>query len=68
MTIENHQIMNGLGSAVCEVIAENCVCLPFKRIGIDDLFGEVGTQSYLQERYGLTAANIVSQVEMLLAK
>jgi len=68
LTIENHQIMNGLGSAVCEVIAENGVCLPMKRIGINDLFGEVGTQSYLQERYGLTAVNIVNQAEKLLSK
>ncbi|MFA6075890.1 MAG: transketolase family protein [Negativicutes bacterium] len=68
LTIENHQIMNGLGSAVCEVIAESGLCLPFKRIGINDLFGEVGKQDYLQERYGLTAKNIVSQVEALLTK
>ena len=66
LTIENHQIMNGLGSAVCEVIAENGVCLPMKRIGINDLFGEVGTQSYLQERYGLTAENVVKQAEKLI--
>lgn len=67
LTIENHQIMNGLGSAVAEVISENCVCVPFKRIGINDLFGEVGKQDYLQERYGLTAANIVAKVDELIS-
>ena len=61
ITIENHQIINGLGSAVAEAIAENQPCR-LKRIGVEDEFGEVGTQEYLQERYKLTAAHIIEKI------
>ncbi len=42
LTCENHQFINGLGSAVAEVIAEKAR-VPFLRCGIEDAFGEVGT-------------------------
>jgi transketolase len=67
ITCENHQVINGLGSAVAEVLAENYPA-KLKRIGINDEFGEVGTQEYLQERFGLTAANIATQAKELLKK
>ena len=67
ITIENHQIINGLGSAVAEVLAENCPCR-LKRIGVEDEFGEVGTQEYLQERFKLTAGHIVSEVKKIKAR
>lgn len=67
ITVENHQIINGLGSAVAEVLSENSPCL-LKRIGIMDEFGEVGTQEYLMERFGLTALHIGSEGESLLKK
>lgn len=65
ITCENHQVMNGLGSAVAEVLSENCPTL-MKRIGINDEFGEVGTQDYLLERYQLSAADIVHSAKVLL--
>ena len=58
ITIENHQIINGLGSAVAETLSEKYLCR-LKRIGVEDEFGEVGTQEYLQEHFGLTAEHIV---------
>lgn len=67
LTFENHQIMNGLGSAVAEVLAENCPVL-MKRVGVNDEFGEVGTQEYLQRRFGLTAGNLVANAIELLEK
>ena len=67
ITFENHQIINGLGSAVAETLAENCPCR-LKRIGVEDEFGEVGTQEYLLERYKLTAEHIVNQVSTLLRR
>jgi transketolase len=67
ITCENHQIVNGLGSAVAEVLSENYPIL-MKRIGINDEFGEVGTQEFLQERYQLTAENIVNSAKELLKK
>ncbi|MEN6324408.1 MAG: transketolase family protein [Proteiniphilum sp.] len=62
VSCENHQIFNGLGSAVAEVLSENQPTL-LKRIGVNDEFGEVGTQNYLQKRFGLTAENIVETIE-----
>lgn len=55
VTIENHSIYGGLGSAVSEVIAENGISVPVKRIGVKEKFGQVGTAEFLQEKFGLTA-------------
>ncbi|GHU88329.1 transketolase [Bacteroidia bacterium] len=63
VTCENHQKMNGLGSAVAETLAENYPAL-LNRIGINDEFGEVGKLDYLLERYQLTAEHIVSTAKM----
>ncbi len=63
VTAENHQIAGGLGSAAAELIAEAEPSIRLRRIGVRDLFGEVGTQDWLQERFGLTAADIVKTVE-----
>lgn len=61
VTIENHSIYGGLGSAVCEVLAEN---LPTKvlRIGVNDTFGQSGTPSELLKVYGLDAESIANKV------
>lgn len=58
VTIENHSIYGGLGSAVSEVIAENGISVPVKRIGVKEKFGQVGTAEFLQEVFGLTAKQI----------
>ena len=67
LTCENHQIVNGLGSAVAEVLSEKRPTI-MKRIGVNDEFGEVGDLAYLQERFGLTASNIVEQAKTLLSR
>ncbi|CAH1218385.1 Apulose-4-phosphate transketolase subunit B [Paenibacillus plantiphilus] len=55
ITIEEHSRIGGLGSAVAEWIAENGAAVPFKRMGLPDSFmHDVGSQSYLRERAGLT--------------
>ena len=56
--IVNHSIYGGLGSAVSEVIAENGISVPVKRIGVKEKFGQVGTAEFLQEEFGLTAKQI----------
>lgn len=58
VTIENHSIYGGLGSVVSEVIAENGISVPVKRIGVKEKFGQVGTAEFLQEEFGLTAKQI----------
>ena len=58
VTAENHNIINGLGSAVSEVLVEHCP-VPMQRVGVNDHFGEVGKKDFLMEKFGLKAKNIV---------
>lgn len=58
VTAEDHNILNGLGSAVAEFLVEN-IPIPMKRIGIRDVFAESGTYEELLKKYGLAAGNIV---------
>lgn len=67
VTAENHSIVNGLGSAVAEVIAENAP-VPLERVGVNDLFGEVGPVDYLKDRFNLTSDEIIKRVKKVLAK
>jgi len=67
VTAENHNIINGLGSAVAEVLVEN-VPIPMERVGVKDLFGEVGPEDYLKERFELTASDIVKKVEKVIKR
>lgn len=62
ITIENHSITGGLGSAVAEVIADNGLATPLKRIGVDNRFGQVGTPDFLQEEFGLTTEKMLEQL------
>ena len=57
VTVENHSVIGGLGSAVSEVLSENCPTL-LKRIGINDEFGQSGKAKDLMEFYGLTAKKL----------
>jgi len=67
VTAENHNIINGLGSAVAEVLVEN-IPTPMERVGVKDLFGEVGPVDYLKERFELTANDIVKKAEKVLKR
>lgn len=61
VTVENHSVIGGLGSAVCETLAENA---PHKvlRIGINDTFGQSGTPNELLKHYGLDAESIANKI------
>ena len=65
ITVEDHNIMNGLGSAVAEVIAERGKG-KLKRIGIQDQFGQSAPYERLLEMNGITAENIVAQAKKLI--
>ena len=67
VTAENHNIINGLGSAVAEVLGENFPA-PIERIGVQDLFGEVGPIEYLKQRFELTGADIAKKVERVISR
>ena len=62
ITAEEHSIIGGLGSAVCEVLSENNP-VPVLRVGIKDTFGESGKPAELLKKYGLTAEEIVKSVK-----
>lgn len=65
ITVEDHNIMNGLGSAVAEVIAEAGKG-KLKRIGVQDQFGQSAPYERLLAMNGITVENIVAQAEALL--
>ncbi|NMM62262.1 transketolase family protein [Clostridium sp. P21] len=62
ITAEEHSIIGGLGSAVCEVLSEN-IPTPVVRVGIKDTFGESGKPAELLKAYGLTSDDIVKAVK-----
>lgn len=67
VTAENHNVIGGLGDAVARVVCEECP-VPMGRIGIQDVFGEVGSTDALMERFGLTAEHIAEAVERTIRK
>lgn len=67
VTAENHNVINGLGSAVAECLSESC-CAPLERVGVRDEFGEVGPVDYLKERFGLTAEHICAAARRAIAR
>ena len=67
VTAENQSIINGLGSAVAEVLVENDP-VPMGRIGVKDEFGEVGPQDYLEERFELKAEHIAAKAKEVLER
>lgn len=68
LTLEEHSILGGLGSAVAEVLAEADIPkIPFKRIGVPPGFSpHIGSQEYMEERHGLTPEAIAKTVEHIL--
>lgn len=68
VTVENHFVIGGLGSAVAEVLCDAGVGLPFKRVGIQDHYCEGGTTPYLMKKFGLDSAAIVSSSRQVLQR
>jgi transketolase len=66
VTVEEHNVIGGLGSAVLEVLGEQKSC-PVVRIGIPDVFPIIGPTFELRQHLGLCAANVVAVVEKSLA-
>lgn len=66
ITFENHSIINGLGSAVADVLAEHASQIPLRKIGICDQFGQVGSVGYLKTAYGLTKQHVIDEVRSLV--
>jgi transketolase len=66
VTVEDAQVIGGLGSAVCETLAGSWP-VPVKRLGIQDLFGESGSPEALYERHGIDARGITESVSAFCA-
>ncbi|MCC8192495.1 MAG: transketolase family protein [Ruminococcus sp.] len=62
VTVEEHSVIGGLGSAVCDVLSESCPA-PVKKIGVNDEFGHSGPAVDLLKQFGLCAENIVKTVK-----
>lgn len=67
VTAENHNKIGGLGSAVAEVLAENRG-IPFRRVGVPDCFGEVGSRDFLADKFGISKEHIKHAVKEVLQK
>ena len=62
VTVEEHSVIGGLGSAVCDVLSENYP-VKVKKIGVNDRFGESGPATELVKKYGLDGESIYKEVK-----
>jgi transketolase len=67
ITVENHSVIGGLGSAVCETVAGGCPCR-VHRLGFQDIFLESGDDETLFSRYGMNTNEITAKAMSLLNK
>lgn len=67
VTVEDHQIAGGMGSAVAEFLAENYI-VPVEYVGVRDSFGQSGTPEELEEHYGITVAQIKERVYKIIKR
>ena len=66
VTAEEHNVIGGLGGAVCEALASTCP-VPVLRVGVEDRYGKSGKVPALLEEYGLTKENIVAKAKAAIA-
>lgn len=64
VTVEEHSVIGGLGSAVCDCLAAKCPTM-VKKLGMQDIFGESGPAAELVEKYGLDAEGVYKSVKEL---
>ena len=67
VTVENHSVIGGLGSAVAEVMAEVGTGARLLRLGVQDCFAEGASTAYLFEKHGLSAIGIAASLRAALA-
>lgn len=68
ITMENHSIIGGLGSAVAEVMAERGIGVPLQRIGLKDTYAHGASQKYLMSEYEMDAPALIRAVETALGR
>lgn len=67
VSIEEHQVAGGLGSAIAECLAEECP-VPMEFVGVRDQFGQSGTPSELLEHYGMGVTHIIVAAKKVIAR
>ncbi len=67
VTAENHNKIGGLFSAVTEALATE-IEVPVEYVAVEDVYGEVGPQDYLRERFDLTSDHIVRKVKKAISR
>ena len=67
VTVENHNVIGGLGSAVADMLVRNKP-VPAEMIGSQDRFGQVGPVDYLQKEYGMTADDIAGKAKKVIQR
>ncbi|MBK5215353.1 MAG: transketolase family protein [Candidatus Pacebacteria bacterium] len=67
VTVEDHQISGGMGSAVAECLAQNYIT-PIEFVGVKDKFGQSGTPLELEKFYEIDTSNIIEKVEKVLTR
>ena len=67
LTVETHNVLGGLGSAVSEVVCEECP-IPMKKMGAPDQFSKVGPMNELIAHLGLDAEHIAAEAEKLIQR
>ena len=67
VTVEEHQIAGGMGSAVSELLASK-MPVPIEFVGMKDRFGESGTPDELLEHFGLTHPHIIKAVKKVIKR
>ena len=67
ITVEEHNVIGGLGDAVCSVLSEECPT-PVMKIGVNDVFGHSGPAQDLLDEFGLNAEHIVETAKKILKK
>jgi len=67
VTIEEHQAMGGMGSAVSEILSQN-LPVPMEIIGVQDRFGESGEPNELLEKFGLTSKNVIESAKRAIKR
>ena len=65
VTAEEHSVIGGLGSAVCDCLSQKCPT-PVYKIGMQDVFGESGTANALVEKYGFDGKGVYASVKNFL--
>jgi transketolase len=68
ITMENHSIVGGLGSAVAELMAEHGIACPLTRLGMRDIYAHGASKNYLMKEYELDAMALVKTVARVLGR